>query len=100
MVAFYSVFLQYRRGLLTNFRKLSLIYWWNMNIKQAIETTRNLNANDKALLAHCLISSLETSQDVDVDNAWAELSEKRYSELVSGTVESVSWQSIKKSVRF
>lgn len=76
-----------------------LIYWWDMNIKQAIEITRNLNSNDKALLAHCLISSLETSQDVDVDNAWAELSEKRYSELVSGTVEPASWNSIKKSVR-
>ena len=70
-----------------------------MNIRQAIETTKSLNSNDKALLAHCLISSLESTQDEHIDNAWAELSEKRYDELVSGTVEAVSWESIKRSVR-
>ena len=70
-----------------------------MNIRQAIETTKGLNSNDKALLAHCLISSLELTQDENADNVWAELSEKRYTEIVSGTVESVSWETIKKSVR-
>ena len=70
-----------------------------MNIRQAIETTKSLNPRDKALLAHCLISSLETTHDSNVDNAWAELSEKRYTEIVSGVVETVSWESIKKSVR-
>ena len=70
-----------------------------MNIRQAIETTKGLNSNDKALLAHCLISSLDLTQDENIDNAWAELSEKRYAEIVSGAVESVSWESIKKSVR-
>ena len=70
-----------------------------MNIRQVLEETKNLNSNERALLAHCLISSLETRQDEGVDNAWAELSEKRYSELVSGTVESVSWDSIKNKVR-
>ncbi len=70
-----------------------------MNIRQVIEETKNLNSNERALLAHCLISSLETRQDEGVDHAWAKLSEKRYSELVSGAVESVSWDSIKNEVR-
>jgi hypothetical protein len=70
-----------------------------MNLRQAIETTKELNSNEKALLAHCLISSLELTQDDNIDNAWAELSEKRYAEMVSGSVEAVSWESIKKSVR-
>ena len=70
-----------------------------MNIRQVIEETKNLNSNERALLAHCLISSLETSQDEGVDHAWANLSEERYSELVSGAVEPVSWDSIKKEVR-
>ncbi|MBL4909300.1 MAG: addiction module protein [Alteromonadaceae bacterium] len=70
-----------------------------MNLREAIETTRELNSNDKALLAHCLISSLELTQDENIDNAWAELSEKRYTEMTSGSVEAVSWVNIKKSVR-
>ena len=70
-----------------------------MNIRQAIQNTKNLNSSEKALLAHCLISSLETGQDEGVDDAWAELAEKRYSELLSGEVASVSWDSIKKDVR-
>lgn len=70
-----------------------------MNIKDAIESTKRLNATDRALLAHCLIASLETIQDSNVDNAWADLSEKRYSNLVSGAVEAVSWEHVKKSVR-
>ena len=70
-----------------------------MDIRQAIETTKDLNSNDKALLAHCLISSLESTQDENVDSAWAALSAKRYDDIASRTVKSVSWESIKKSVR-
>ena len=50
-------------------------------------------------MAHCLISSLETKQDEGVDQAWADLAEKRYEELISGKVEPVSWEDIKKDVK-
>ena len=70
-----------------------------MNIKEAIESTKTLTPTEKALLAHCLISSLETVHETDVDTEWADLSEKRYSDIVSGSVETVSWDQIKKSVR-
>ena len=70
-----------------------------MSIKQVIEKSKHLNPKERALVAHCLISSLETKQDEGVDQAWADLAEKRYEELVSGKVEPVSWEDIKKDVK-
>ena len=68
-------------------------------VKQVIENIKNLSADEKALVAHCLISSLEKKQDEDVDEAWADLAEKRYSELSSGEVRGVDWDSIKKDIK-
>ncbi len=70
-----------------------------MNINQVLENAKQLNINERALVAHCLISSLETRQDEGVEQAWAELAELRYQELVSGKVESVSWDDIKKDIK-
>jgi putative addiction module component (TIGR02574 family) len=70
-----------------------------MSIKQVIDKTKKLSLNERALVAHCLISSLETKQDEGVDQAWAELAEKRYEELASGKVKPVSWEDIKKDVK-
>ncbi len=70
-----------------------------MSIKQIIENSKHLSPKERALVAHCLISSLETRQDEGVDQAWAELAEKRYEELVSGQVEPVTWEEIKKDVK-
>ena len=70
-----------------------------MDVRQIIEGAKYLNAKEKAMVAHCLISSLETRQDEGVDQAWGELAQKRLAELVSGDVESVSWEEIKKKVK-
>ena len=70
-----------------------------MNVQQAIESTRCLNAKEKATLAHCLISSLETKQDEGVEQAWGELAEKRFSDLITGKVEPVSWNDLKKAIQ-
>jgi endonuclease YncB( thermonuclease family) len=70
-----------------------------MNVQQAIESTRCLNAKEKATLAHCLISSLETKQDEGVEQAWGELAEKRFSDLITGKVEPVSWNDLKKELQ-
>ncbi len=70
-----------------------------MNVQQAIENTRCLNAKEKATLAHCLISSLETKQDEGVEQAWGELAEKRFSDLITGKVEPVSWNDLKKEIQ-
>lgn len=66
--------------------------------KQIIESIKELSADEKALVAHCLITSLETKQDDGTDDAWAELVEKRYLELESGSVSGKSWQQIKNEV--
>jgi len=67
--------------------------------KQVIENIENLSSDEKALLAHCLISSLEVKYDESVDQAWGELAEQRFSELESGAVKGVSWSEIRNKVR-
>lgn len=66
--------------------------------KQVIQDIGELSSDEKALVAHCLISSLETKHDDRVDVAWGELAEKRFLELESGAVEGVSWDEIKNKV--
>lgn len=67
--------------------------------KQTIENIKELSTAEKALMAHCLISSLETQQDEGVDDAWAHLAEERYLELESGAVKGISWEEIKHKVK-
>lgn len=66
--------------------------------KQVIENIKELSPGERALVAHCLISSLESDQDQGVDTAWGALSEKRLSELEAGAVNGVSWQDISRSI--
>lgn len=68
-------------------------------MKQVIENIKGLSSDEKTLIAHCLISSLEAKQDDDVEDAWAELAKSRFSELTSGTVQGVSWENIKKNIK-
>ena len=68
-------------------------------IKKVIEDIKKLSSDERALIAHCLISSLETIQEEGVEEAWADLAERRYAELVSGDVEPVSWEEVKKEVK-
>ena len=70
-----------------------------MNVQQAIESTKCLNVKEKATLSHCLISSLETKQDEGVEQAWGELADKRFSDLITGKVEPVSWNDLKKEIQ-
>jgi len=67
--------------------------------KQVIENIENLSSNEKALVAHCLISSLEVKHDDSVDQAWMELVRQRFSELESGSVKGVSWSEIKNNIK-
>ncbi len=70
-----------------------------MDVKDIIESSKYLSAKERVLIAHCMISSLETRQDDGVDQAWAELAQKRFTELVSGKTSPVSWEEIKKDVK-
>jgi hypothetical protein len=68
-------------------------------LEKIISDVQLLSAKDKALVAHCLISSLDEGSDNNVDDAWACLAEKRYLELDSGQVEGVEWQAIKAKIK-
>jgi hypothetical protein len=70
-----------------------------MNIQQVKESTKQLDFDDKALVAHCLITSHDTKQDECVEQEWAELAERRYEELVSEKAKSLSWDEVKKEVK-
>ena len=70
-----------------------------MTLKDVMESARGLTNSEKAYMAHCLISSLETRHDEDVDIDWKELAERRCDELVSGKVSGLSWEEIKKQIR-
>jgi len=61
-------------------------------LKQVIKNIQALSPDERALVAHCLISSLESSHEDGVDEAWATIAEERYQALGSGTVKGLSWQ--------
>jgi len=66
--------------------------------KQVIENIENISSDEKALVAHCLIFSLEAKHDDSVDQAWGELAQQRFTELESGAVKGVSWNEIKNKI--
>lgn len=66
--------------------------------KQVIKNIEGLTSDEKALVAHCLISSLEIKHDDSVDEAWGELAKKRFLELESGAVKGVTWNDIKNNI--
>jgi len=64
-------------------------------MKQVLENIKGLSPHEKGTLAHCLISSLDQTNNDDVDDAWAELAEARFSQLESGEVKPITWEKIK-----
>lgn len=69
-----------------------------MNIKQVIENAKYSNNKEKALLAHCLISSLESVQNEGVDDVWLKLADERLKQLEFGAIKGISWNEIKNEV--
>ena len=70
-----------------------------MNIKEILKSAKRLTNKEKAMLAHCLISSLDSTQEEDVEEAWVKLAEKRFEELKSGKIDGVSWNQLKNEIR-
>ncbi len=67
--------------------------------KQLIENIESLSFEERALAAHCLISSLETKCDDDIESSWVKLSERRLTELEKGSIVGVSWDEIKSNLK-
>jgi len=69
------------------------------NFKNILEKVKQLNPQERALMAHLIIASLEMPADEGVDEAWAELANRRYDDLVTGKVKGVTWDEIKQSIK-
>ena len=68
-------------------------------LKQIIEKSKKLSANERALVAHMMINSLENVIENDVEEAWLQLAEERFQELDSGKIQGVSWDEIEHKIR-
>ena len=66
--------------------------------QKLLENIEHLSTKEKALAAHCLLSSMDPENTGDVDKDWLSLAESRSADLESGLVKVVSWDEIKKDV--
>lgn len=68
-------------------------------IKQILTEALTLPPADKAMLAHCLIASLDEMDETDTEAAWLRLAIRRDEELERGEVAPVSWEDLKSRIR-
>ena len=54
-----------------------------------------LPEGDRATLAGLLIESLEPPPDPDVEEAWAAEAERRWREIETGAVQTISWEEVR-----
>ena len=62
--------------------------------KKLLEEALELNEADRASLAALILESLEPS-DPDVEATWQKETERRLSELDSGSVQPIPWESVR-----
>jgi len=48
-----------------------------VSVQQVIEDVKYLSAQDRALVAHCLITSLDALQEDAVEQTWADLADRK-----------------------
>lgn len=64
--------------------------------KMLLENIEQLSTKEKALAAHCLLSSIDSENAPDFDKDWLSLAESRSADIESGVVKAISWDKIKK----
>jgi putative addiction module component (TIGR02574 family) len=62
-----------------------------MMFREAFE----LPEGDRATLAGLLIESLETAPDLEIEEEWAEVAERRWREIESGQVQTIPWEEVR-----
>ncbi len=67
-------------------------------LEKVKKSALSMDIEDRAALALSLIESLDTADQGDSNQAWIELSEKRFSEINTGKTQTTSWEQIKKNV--
>ena len=58
-------------------------------VKDIEREIRGLSSDERVELMRSLIADLDAPADVDVERAWLETSQRRYPELIEGTVKGV-----------
>lgn len=68
-------------------------------VKQVMDSIKSLSSDERATLAHCLITSLDQPcNDEGFEEAWLQLVEQRLVALESGAVQGISWEKLKNEV--
>jgi putative addiction module component (TIGR02574 family) len=65
------------------------------DLRKMFREVFELPETDRATLAGLLIESLEPPPDPDVEELWAEESERRWREIESGTVQTIPWEEVR-----
>ncbi len=69
-----------------------------MLMNRVIDDIGVLSQNEKNDILKVLIASMDETNDENSDTLWAELAKKRYEDIESRKVQTVSWDAIKKQV--
>ncbi|MBD3795617.1 MAG: addiction module protein [Epsilonproteobacteria bacterium] len=67
-------------------------------MQSLITNIDTLNPIEKGFIAQYILASLDTKHDKNSEKIWAKLVQKRYQEIESGTVQTLSWDEIKQKV--
>ena len=67
-------------------------------MNRVMNDMQTLSANEKGFVVQCMISSLDTKQDENSTKEWASIANKRYEDIKSKKVQTISWDEIKQKV--
>ena len=65
------------------------------DLRKLFKEAFDLPESDRATLAGLLIESLESPPDPDVEEAWADVAERRWREIESGKVQTIPWEEVR-----
>lgn len=68
-------------------------------IDQILQDALTMTASEKAAIVRCLISSIDSPVEENVEQEWLLLASKRLAALESGKVKPVSWKEMKQKVK-
>jgi len=68
------------------------------NMNRAVNNIKELTQNERNEILKLLITSMDEAHDLDSQKEWADLALKRYEEIESKSIQTVSWDNIKEKV--
>lgn len=65
------------------------------DLREVFQAAFDLPETERATLAGLLIESLEPPPEPDVEDLWAEEAERRWREIESGAVATLTWEEVR-----